>query len=155
MDIFYKKPRAHRPGFVPWRAAALAEIQNEVEAGDLAAARAAQGHDEFGIKNRVSLVAGLFGKIELRRESRPIRGLNSYVKVARASRVESRHDGLKAVLPGRVGKLVATKPKAGVVVRAVSVGLPKINQSPLNRLAFRRTDIAFKNNSRPLNARIK
>ena len=134
---------------------ALPEIQYEVEVGGLGAGWAAERNDELGIEDGVSFVFRLAGKVELSGESRAIGCLDSYVEMTRSSGIDSRHDGLEPVSAGSVGKLVAAQPVAGIVISAAPVGLPKVNEGSLDRLAFGRADIAFKNDSGSLDARFE
>ena len=133
----------------------LAEIQYEVEIGGPGAGCAADRDNEFGIENEVFFVFRIAGKVELRGESRAVGRLDSYVEMTRASGIDSGHDGFEAVSAGSVGKLVAAQPVTGVVVRSAPVGLPKVDEGPLNRLALSRANSACKNDFAPLDAGFK
>ena len=63
-------------------------------------------NDKGKIKKAVSRVAGIAGEIELRRQDTPSRRLHLDVEVARAARIQRRHDGLEAIAALRVGMLV-------------------------------------------------
>ena len=75
--------------------------------------------------------------------------------MACASGIQPWHDRLEPVSSTAVGKLVAAKAVAGVIVYSTCVRMPEINESPLDELALGRTDVALKNDSGALNARFE
>ena len=68
--------------------------------------------------------------------------------MARAPRVLGRHDGLEPIAPLAVGVLVAAIAKALVVVVAVLVGVPEIEQRVGYRFALRGHDDAGNDQTR-------
>ena len=81
--------------------------------------------------------------------------MDSDVKMARSSGINSRYHGLKTVASRGVSKLMAAKPITGVIVRPVAIRLPKIDERPLHRLALSRSNMAFQDNFGALNPRFK
>ena len=56
--------------------------------------------------------------------------------MCRAARILRRHDGFEPVATFRVGELVASIAVAAIVVFAVLVGMPEVEQDPLDRFAI-------------------
>jgi hypothetical protein len=100
-----------------------------------AAAVADVGQDQLGLEDAVAVVAGLAGEVELGGEDGAVGGLDLDVDVAGAAGVDARQDRLQA--PGAVGvaELVAPQAVALGVVLAGVVGLPEVEQGPLDRAA--------------------
>src|SRR5262245_7483136 len=86
--------RRHRARARARAIAQLTSLNDEVEAGVLAACGVLDRHFEGRVVDAIGAVAGLTGEVELRREDRAVRRLDLHVDVPRAPRVEARDDGL-------------------------------------------------------------
>src|SRR3954468_20163859 len=102
--------------------------QDEPEARAAPVADAADVHEQRAVENVVGAVARLAGEVELRREDLPVRALHLDVDVARAAGIEAGHDRPQREAPARIGELVPAQAEAVVVVLAVRVGLPEVEQ---------------------------
>src|SRR6266853_3121474 len=114
-----------------WRSsmdcAQASDFDDEVEPS-LAGAFAGHAHLKVGAVETVAAVAGFVSEIELRGQDPLSRGLHLDVDMPGAPRVFRRNDGLQAIVPLSVGELVAAIAKAAVVVLAVLVRVPEIEQ---------------------------
>src|SRR5258706_219176 len=77
----------------------------------------------------------LAGEVELGGEHAAVPGLDAHVDVPRAAGVEPRHDGRELIASFRVGELVAPWPEPRIVVLAMVVCVPEVEQRPGERLA--------------------
>ena len=91
--------------------------------------------DQLGREDAVAVVVRLAGEVELGGQDGAVGGLDLDVDVAGPAGVEAGHDRLQP--PGAVGvaELVAAQAVALVVVLAGVVGLPEVEQGPLDRAA--------------------
>ena len=110
----------------------LRHVQHEGELGLFTFRCIRERHEQCGIEDAVALVAGLCRKVELGSENRLVRRLHAHVNVARAAGIDARHDGLQHEAPRVVGKLMAAKVVALVVVDARVVGVPEIKERARN-----------------------
>src|SRR5262245_6116854 len=115
---------------------AAPQVEHEVEARGLDLGfLVAHPDDERARVDEVALILGLAGEVELGRQHRVPGGLDLDVEMASAARVDARHDGLEAVASLLVRELVATEPEAPVVVLALGIGLPDVEQRSRDRHA--------------------
>jgi tripartite ATP-independent transporter DctM subunit len=91
-------------------------------------ARLRRFHHQLGPVEEIALVAFLTRKIQLGREDAATRRLHLDVEVARAARVQRRHDRLQPVAALRVGVLVPAVAEAAVVVLALLVRVPELQK---------------------------
>src|SRR5262245_11487534 len=92
-------------------------------------------HQQVLAKQAVGAVLGLARKVELGGEHAAARRLDLDVEVARAPRIGTGHDRAKAITARGIGVLVAAQPEALVVVVALLVGLPEVDQGARHRPA--------------------
>ncbi len=92
-------------------------------------------HHQLGIEDAIPLIARLPREIELGGEGGAAGGLDLDVNVPGPSRVPCGHDGLEAVMPRIISELVPPQPVSAVVIVAVGVGLPEVQQGATYRLA--------------------
>src|SRR5262249_6527081 len=102
----------------------------------------------------VVAVAGVAGKIELRGQDPAALWLDLQVVMACASGVQGRHDAFEMVAPLAVGELVPAVAVAAIVVLAVLVGVPHIDQRVCERLALRRKHASADDEALRLAARL-
>src|ERR1700675_1519378 len=101
----------------------------------------------------VGLVARFEREIELRRQDAPARPRHLEVIMPRALRIESRLDRCEAVMPVVADELVSPVAESGIVVVAVLVRMPEIEDGARNRLARSSEDEPFETVQLSLRAR--
>ena len=80
------------------------------------------------VEHPVAVVAGLTRNVELGGEHRAVAALHLDVEVRCPPRIAARDDGVERPTPSGVGELVAAQPEAVVVIAAVGVGVPQLDQ---------------------------
>ena len=78
---------------------------------------------------------GLAGEIELGGQHAAVARLHLHMDVARAAGIKAGHDAAQPIAPFRIGELMAAQAETGIVVAALVVGLPEIQQGAGERLA--------------------
>jgi hypothetical protein len=86
-------------------------------------------------KNAVGFVVLHAGEEKLGRQHRTARRLDFQVDVLGPARIFAWHTRFDCVMPVFVGKNVPTQAVAGVIVIALGVGLPEVEQGIRDRLA--------------------
>src|SRR6266581_8443930 len=132
--------------------AQASDFDDEVEPS-LVGALAGHAHLQVRAVETIAAVAGLVPEVELRGENALAGRLYLDVDMPRAPEVFRRNDGLQAVAPLGVGELVAAVAKAKVVVLAVLVRVPEIEQRVRHRTASGREDLPGDDQSRSLGLR--
>ncbi|CAM5486922.1 hypothetical protein STENM36S_01018 [Streptomyces tendae] len=117
-------------------------VQDEVEGALLAAAGAADVHQQGRVEDCVRAVAGLAGEVELGGQHGLAGGLCLDVDVPGAAGIEAGHDRLQGERTGGVAELVAAEGVPGHVVVAVVVGLPEVEEHAGQRDAVPAEDVA-------------
>src|SRR5205814_1004198 len=130
------------------------DLDDEVEPS-LAGAFAGHAHLQVRAVEAVAAVAGLVAEIKLRREDALSRRLHLDVDMPRAPGVFRRNDGLQAIVPLSVGELMAAIAKAAVVVFAVLVRVPEIEQGVGHALASGGQDLSRHDQPRGLGLRLQ
>ena len=90
------------------------------------------------IKDLVAFVQGLARKVQLGCQDAPTWLLDFHMVVARASRIERWNDGRKPPAATLIGELMTTQPVADAVIRAMFIGVPKLDKCPVDGFAVRR-----------------
>src|SRR5207248_6216582 len=99
---------------------------DEVEGSRLAGGRILHGHKQVRVEDRVLLVAGDIGKVQLCRQDGLAGRTDLDVDVLGAPRVFARENRLEGVAARGIGQLVAPQPVAIVVVGTTCVRLPEV-----------------------------
>src|SRR6058998_2169556 len=107
------------------RFAQLLRINREVERGRLAGRGVTDLQQQLLSEERITVISGCSGEVELRRQDRTVRRFYFDVNVRRPARVFSRHHGQQRVPAGTVGDLVTAQPVPRVVVFTLGVCLPE------------------------------
>lgn len=81
------------------------------------------------MKQPVSRVLRLFGKIKLGGEDAAAGTLDLEMEMAGTAGIEGRHDGVKPPPPLRVGELMTSQPEPHAVVVAVFVRMPDLDEA--------------------------
>src|SRR5437899_1178650 len=129
------------------------DLDDEVEPS-LARALSGHAHLEVRAVEAVAAVAGLVAEVELRRENAFSGRLHLDVDMPGAPGVFRRNDGLQAIAPFGVGELVAATAKAAIVVLAVLVRVPEIEQGVGHGLASGGQDLSRHDQPRGLGLRL-
>ncbi len=87
------------------------------------------------MKEPISDVSSLPGKIELGGEEAATRALDLEMEMTRSAGIQRRHDGVEPPAPLHVGELVAAKAETDAVIRAVFVRMPDFDQASGERPA--------------------
>src|SRR5215470_537315 len=123
---------------------ASSEVQDEIEPSSRLSLAVGNSHQKFGQEEIIDKVAGLAGKVKLSRQDRSLRRLDFQVVVARAARIEPRHYRSKPVSAVLTRVQVTAVAKAGIVVVAILISVPKVEQSTWYRAAASRENEALK-----------
>ena len=84
------------------------------------------------------MVLGLAWEIELGGQHAAAARLHLHMDVARAADIGAGHDTAQPEAPVGVGELMTTQAEAGIVIPALVVGLPEIQERTRDRLAIAR-----------------
>jgi len=109
---------------------------------------------EVGMEDGIPLVGGLAREIELGREDGLAGRLHVHMDVPRAPMIDGRDDGLQPEAPGIVAELMAAQPVAVVVVVAVGIGLPEVQERAANRRAVERPHRPLEHEPGPRHSRL-
>src|SRR5205823_432638 len=101
---------------------------DEVEGSRLAGGRILHGHKQVRVEDRVLLVAGDIGKVQLCRQDSLAGRTDLDVDVLGATGIFARENRLEVVAAGGIGQLVAAQPVATVVVGTTFVRLPEVKR---------------------------
>src|SRR4029077_7950521 len=149
LELPLLRPSARPP---PVCAEVLAHVEHEIEApGERT--RVLGGTDQQLLAEQA--VFGVFRlarKVELRRQQAPAWRRDPHMEMARAALVGTRHDRAEAVASVSVGAHMAAQPEAGIVVVALGVGLPQVDQRVRYRAARPRQHEADKLDRLPRHA---
>ena len=85
-------------------------------------------------EQRIGRVSIFSGKIELGGKNRAMRGLQAHVIMTRPARIQTRHDRLERVPAAGVRELMAAAANSSQVVFTLGICVPKVEESPANRL---------------------
>src|ERR1043166_398811 len=117
------------------RAPVLAEVEDEIEPAEQAVVGLGKPHVELATIEPVGAVERLVGEIELRREHGPARRLHLHVDGAGAPLACARDDGAQGEAAGLVGEQMPAQAEAAVVVAALVVRLPYVDERARDRPA--------------------
>lgn len=87
------------------------------------------------MKEPISDISGLSGKIELGGEDASTWALDLEMEMTRSARIKRGHDGVEPPAPLRVGELVSAKAEADAVIVAVFVRMPDFDKASGERPA--------------------
>src|SRR5882762_7472419 len=135
------------------RTLSASKVDDEIECS-FARAFGGHAHLQVGTVESVAAVARLVSEIELRGQDALSRGLHLDVDMPGAPGVFRRNDGLQPIAPLRVGELVAAIAKSAVVVLAVLVRVPEIEQGIGHGLASGGQDLSRHDQPRGLGLRL-
>src|SRR5207302_1275666 len=105
---------------------------------------------ELAPEQAVALVLELVGKIELRGQYPPAGRLHLHVDMPGAAGIQRRQDRLQAIAALGIAELVPAIAETAVVVVAVFIGVPEIEQRIPRRLAIGRQHAAAHHQARRL-----
>src|SRR5215210_6696360 len=120
----------------PLMATPSQQIEHEIEARHERALGFGDAHQKLAAKQAIAAVVRLAGKVELRRQQPTAGRLDLDMDVARAPRVGPGHHRAQAIATLGIGELVAAQAKTLIVVLALAVRLPEIDQGPCDRPAI-------------------
>src|SRR6266446_9925044 len=92
-------------------------------------------HQQLLAKQAIGTVLCLTGKIELGGEHAAVARLHLNMDMARAAGINAGHDAAQSIAAFRISELMAAQAETGIVVAALIVGLPEIQQGAGERLA--------------------
>jgi len=114
----------------------LGRLQHEIKVSEAALIGVMQVHQQVSAEEEIRGIARFAGKIELGRENRARRGLQPDMIMSGSARIDAGEDGLQLVAAVGLGELVPPTIKAGEIVLAIGVGMPKVKHRSFYRLSF-------------------
>lgn len=110
--------------------------QNKIEPRDITVRCLLNIHQQRRIKQKVPLVPGFTGEVKLRGQNPVIPVSHLDVIVRRAAAIFGGADGFEKVPTFGIGFLITAQPETAIVIFAVAIGMPKIDDCATNRLAI-------------------
>lgn len=113
----------------------LVHSNDEIEPSEPSVAGLLHVEEQCLVKQPVSGISGLFGKIKLGGEDAPTRALDLEMEMTRSAGIKRGHDGVEPPAPLRVGELVSAQAEANAVIVAVFVRMPDLDEASDKRPA--------------------
>ena len=110
-------------------------VEDKIEVRRKAVRIFRQSYHQLASEKAVSPVGGFVGKIELGCEHWPLGSLHFDMIVAGATRIERRQDSAEAIATLTIGEEVSAIAEAGIVVFALLISMPEVDQRSLDRAA--------------------
>src|SRR5215831_6239166 len=107
----------------------LSDLKHKIEGGVPARACRPNLEQQIRAEQRVRSVLCFAREIELRRQNRAMRSLQTHVIMTCSTRIQARHNRLESVPSGGIGELVSPATKAFEIVGALAIGMPEVDQS--------------------------
>jgi len=111
-------------------------LQDKIEVSEATLIGVTHLHQQVPAEEEIRGIARFAGKIELGRENRARRGLEADMIMPGSARIDAGENGLKLVSTVGLGELMAPAMKAGEIVLAIGVGMPKVEHRPFYGFSF-------------------
>ena len=111
-------------------------LKHEIEISEATLLRVTKIQQQVAAEEEIRGIARFAGKVELRSENRPGRGLEPDMIMPGSTRIDAGEDGVKLVSAVSLTELMPATTKTCEIVLAVRVRMPKVEQRSFYRLSF-------------------